>query len=57
MNGQELCEIFHKVFCSSHFTKIQRITKKISCKIMLDFSLFILYHLSKVIFSLEIAKY
>ena len=51
MNGQELCEIFHKVLCSSDFHKIQRITKKISCKIMLDFSLFILYHLSKVMIS------
>ncbi len=51
MNGQELCEIFHKVICPLICQNLTNY-KKNSCKIMLDFSLFILYHLSKVMFSL-----
>ena len=50
MNGQELCEIFHKLMGHAQINGFKRNTLKISCKIMLDFSLFILYHLSKVIF-------
>lgn len=33
MNGQELCEIFHKVICSSDLSKFNELQKKIVVKL------------------------